>query len=209
MTAPTPSDPGSSDNLRAQYAAAVQMAVYDGQLSWQITGLFVQFAILMVVGAIFPSFVWVSTSKPLLGAAGGLVALGGLVMASMFGSMSLRIRTYQDLWVARAEDLEHLLGPPGVLSSGSELSRVGLIQIGQTTLRMRRVSSVKTKTVMSWLFGMFAVVFLALLVFNLLFPASFRACRERTSPKASRRRSLPLDLTVYRLGCVLRRPLHA
>ena len=191
MTVPTPPDPavlaqpaadagqpaglgdgngggsGSSDDLRAQYAAAVQMAVYDGQLSWQVTGLFVQFAFLMVVGAIFPSFVG-TTSKPLLGVAGGLIALAGLVMATMFGSMSLRIRTYQDLWVARAEDLEGRLGPPGVLSSGSQLSRAGSIQIGPATLRMRRVSSVKTKTVMSWLFGLFAVVFLALLVFNLV-----------------------------------------
>ncbi len=158
---------GDPDDLRAQYAAAVQMAVYDGQLSWQVTGLFVQFAFLMVVGAIFPSFVG-TTSKPLLGAAGSLVALAGLIMASMFGSMSLRIRTYQDLWVARAEDIERRLGPPGVLSSGSELSRFGSIQIGQTMLRMRRVSSAKTKTVMSWLFGLFCIVFLALLIFNLI-----------------------------------------
>ena len=161
------SDGGDSDSLRAQYAAAVQMAVYDGQLSWQVTGLFIQFAFLLVVGAVFPSFVG-TTSKPLLGVVGGLIALGGLVMASMFGSMSLRIRTYQDLWVARAEDLERLLGPPGVLSSASQLARTGSIQIGPTILRMRRVSSVKTKTVMSWLFGLFAVIFLGLLIFNIV-----------------------------------------
>jgi len=155
------------DDLRAQYAVAVQMAVYDGQLSWQVTGLFVQFAILMVVGAIFPSFVG-TTSKPILGVAGGLVALAGLVMAGMFGSMSLRIRTYQDLWVARAEDLESLLAPPGVLSLGSKLSRDGSIQIGQSALRMHWMSSAKTKTVMSWLFGLFVMVFAGLLIFNIV-----------------------------------------
>jgi HAD superfamily hydrolase (TIGR01509 family) len=153
------------DDLRVQYAAAVQMSVYDGQLSWQVTGLYVQFAFLLAAGAIFPSFVG-PANQLVVALAGGLVALAGLVTALMFGSMCMRIRTYQDLWVARAEEIEQRMSGPGVLSAGGQLSSGQALSIGANTLRMSRVSAIRTKTMMNVLFGVFVAVFLGLMLIN-------------------------------------------
>ena len=155
------------EDLRAQYAAAVQMAVYDGQLSWQVTGLFVQFAILLVAGAVSPSFAGTS-NKLLLALIGALVALAGIVMSAMFGSMALRIRTYQDYWSARAEELEAMMPLRGLFSGASQLSRLGTLTVASTTLRMRRSYGVKTKVMMTLLFGVLTLAFVGLLVFDLV-----------------------------------------
>lgn len=156
-----------TEDVRVQYAAALQMAVYDGQLSFQVVGLFVQFAVLMVAGAVFPSFVGTS-NKLLLAVAGALVALAGVVMSLMFGSMSLRIRTYQDYWCARAEELEARMPLPGLFSGASTLSQQGAITVGGKTLTMRRHQTVKTKLMMTSLFGVFLVLFAGLFTFDLV-----------------------------------------
>jgi hypothetical protein len=155
------------EDLRAQYAAAVQMAVYDGQLSWQVTGLFVQFAILLVAGAVSPSFAGTS-NKLLLALVGAIVAVAGIIMSAMFGSMALRIRTYQDYWSARAEELEAMMPLHGLFTGASQLSRTGTLTVGSITLRMRRSYGVKTKVMMTLLFGVLTLAFVGLLVFNLV-----------------------------------------
>jgi HAD superfamily hydrolase (TIGR01509 family) len=161
--------PAAADTIedsRSQYAAAVTMSVYDGQLSWQVTGLYVQFAFLLAAGAVFPSFVG-STNRLVLAAAGALVSLAGLVTALMFGSMCMRVRTYQDLWVARAVEIEEGMSGPGVLSAGSLLSSARVLRVGSETLRMSWASAVRTKTMMNVLFMVFVLVFFGLLVLNL------------------------------------------
>lgn len=155
------------EDLRAQYAAAVQMAVYDGQLSWQVTGLFVQFAILLVAGAVSPSFAGTS-NKVFLALVGAIVALAGIIMSVMFGSMTLRIRTYQDYWSARAEELEAMMPLAGLFSGASRLSHVGTLTVASTTLRMRRSYGVKTKVMMTILFGVLTLAFVGLLLFDLV-----------------------------------------
>jgi hypothetical protein len=147
------------------------MAVYDGQLSWQVTGIFVQFAFLLIAGAVSPSFIGTS-NKMLLAVAGAIVALAGIVAAAMFGSMALRIRTYQDYWCARAEEFESMmpLSGPGLFTGSSQLSRTGSypVKANSELLKMRRSSRIKTKQVMTFLFVIFVVVFTGLFVFNLV-----------------------------------------
>jgi hypothetical protein len=158
--APTP------DDLRAHYAAAIQMAVYDGQLSWQVTGIFVQFAILAVVGAAFPSFAG-ADSKAFLALIGSLVSVAGLTMTVMFGSMAMRIRTYQDLWAGVSAELENQLELPGLLSKSQLLSTNGSIDVGGEQLKMHWSYGVKTKNIIKWLYILFGVVFIALYGINL------------------------------------------
>lgn len=156
----------NEDDVRAGYQAALQMAVYDGQLSWQVTGTFVQFAILMIAGAVFPSFVG-SKDQFVLAVAGLCVSLAGLVMTSMFGSMVMRVRTYEEYWTLRAIELESYLDDVVETLSGSiVLSRTGSITVGGDTVHMRQTSAVKSKQMLKALFLCFIIVFIVLLGLN-------------------------------------------
>ena len=161
------SNKSTSDDLRIGYQTAVQMSVYDGQLSWQVTGLFMQFAILMIAGAVFPSFVG-SKDKLIISLAGLTVSFAGLIMTSMFGSMIMRIRTYEEYWVLCAKKLESKLCEQVTTFEGSSyLSSQGRITIDGNTVRLRRIAAIKSKLMLNTFFICFFVAFLGLFVINI------------------------------------------
>ena len=166
-TLPEASKSNSPDDLRVGYQTAVQMAVYDGQLSWQVTGLFVQFAILMIAGAVFPSFVG-SNDKLTIAVAGLAVSFAGLIITCMFGSMIMRIRTYEEYWVLCAKKLESNLSEKVTTFSGSSsLSRQGYISIDSEIVRLRRIAAVKSKVMLNTFFMCFLIAFIILLIINI------------------------------------------
>jgi len=154
------------EDLRSCYQAAVQLAIYDGQLSWQVTGLFVQFAILMIAGAVFPSFIG-SNDKIVIAIAGMAVSLAGIIMTSMFGSMVMRSRTYEQYWAHCAIQMESYLGSPvSVLKGSMLLSSEGQINLGKCKIHMSRIAAVKSKVMLGALFICFLLTFLCLFIFN-------------------------------------------
>ena len=156
-----------SDDVRIGYQTAIQMAVYDGQLSWQVTGMFVQFAILMIAGAVFPSFVG-TKDELVISIAGSVVALAGIIMTSMFGSMVMRIRTYEEYWVVSATRLEDYLSKFVFTFKGSvELSKQKSITINKNTVRLKKISIIKSKTMLGALFVCFLLTFFLLLCINI------------------------------------------
>ena len=166
VTLPDHSQSSVSDDLRVGYQAAVQMAVYDGQLSWQVTGLFVQFAILMIAGAVFPSFVGSDDTKT-IAFAGLAVSFAGLTMTGMFGSMIMRMRTYEEYWVLCAKNLESYLPKEVTVFEGSSILSIhGKISIGKEIVRMRPIAAVKSKVMLNTFFMCFLVTFLVLIIIN-------------------------------------------
>lgn len=156
----------NEEDVRAGYQTAVHMAVYDGQLSWQVTGIFVQFAILMIAGAVFPAFIG-TKDQVVVASAGLAVSLAGIVMTSMFGSMVMRVRTYEEYWVLRAIQLESYLdNVVETLRGSAMLSRNRSISVGRDTVHMRRTSAVKTKLMLGALFLFFLITFTGLLGLN-------------------------------------------
>ena len=155
------------EDLRAGYLAALQLAVYDGQLSWQITGTFLQFAILMIVAAIFPSFA--GSNNNFISALAALgVSIAGVIMTSMFGSMVTRIRTYEEYWILRATHLEsYLNNSVEILKGSSFLSAQGHITVGGNTVYMPRMAAIRSKTMLAAFFILFLIAFLSLLAFNI------------------------------------------
>jgi hypothetical protein len=157
----------TSEDLRVGYVTAVQMAIYDGQLSWQITGIFVQFGILMIVGAVFPSFVG-STNDLIIAFAGLMVSIAGIILTSMFGSMVMRVRTFEGYWVLRATQLESQMSDSVETLEGSNvLSSRGYITVNANTIRMPRIAAVKSKVMLGAFFTSFLLVFLGLFATNL------------------------------------------
>jgi hypothetical protein len=161
-------DHPSPEDVRIGYQAAVQLAIYDGGLSWQVTGTYLQFAILMIAGAVFPSFV--GSRKPLVVAIAGIaVSIAGLLMTSMFASTVSRIRTYEEYWVQCATHLESFFPVPVSTLQGSDrLSRAGVVTVAGSTVKLPRLSAVKSKMMIKALFVCFLVAFFSLLCINIL-----------------------------------------
>lgn len=155
------------DDLQVGYQGAIQMAVYDGHLSWQITGLFMQLAILMIVGAVFPSFVG-SKDELTISIAGLLVSFAGLTMTSMFSSMIMRIRTYEEYWVLCVMDLESRLGEQVTTFEGSSrLSSERNISVIGKTIKMGKFAAIKSKIMLRAFYILFFISFLVLLGINI------------------------------------------
>lgn len=168
----------SPEDVRMCYQSAVQLATYDGQLSWQVTGLFLQFAFLMIAGAVFPSFVG-SDDRSVMGIAGMVVSAAGLTMTVMFGSMVRRVRTYEEYWVSCAAQLEPFMSSPVRIMNGMYLlSTQKRVAVGEnSTVHMPKVSAIKSKVMLNVLFVLFVVAFLVLFtinVFRLSLPAWVR-----------------------------------
>ncbi len=113
----------SPEDVRMSYQCAVQLVTYDGQLSWRVSGIFLQFAFLMIAGAVFPSFVG-SDSRLVMGVVGMFVAAAGFTMTLMFGSMVRRIRAYEEYWVSCAAHLESFMSSPIQTVGGAHLLRL-------------------------------------------------------------------------------------
>lgn len=162
------SKPNETSEIVQGYQVAVQMAIYDGQLSWSVTGTYIQFSILLVAGAIFPSFTG-STDKLVLTVVGGLVSLGGLILTSMFGSMVNRIRTYEGYWASCATKLESFLDKKVMTFTGSsELSKKKSVDFDGKTFKLKKISSIKSKLMLNSLYATFILVFVGLIVLNLI-----------------------------------------
>jgi len=155
-----------ANDIRTGYSAAVQMAVYDGQLSWSVTGIYVQVAILIIAGAVFPSFTG-SKDKLVLALAGLLISLAGIILSSMFLSMVSRIRTYEGHWVAMATKLERDLNATVDTFAGARnLSRGDTLNVDGQILRMRRLCAIKSQHMLVALFLLFLVIYAFLFVLN-------------------------------------------
>jgi len=155
------------DDIRNGYLTTIQLAIYDGQLSWQITGTYVQVAILLVAGSVFPSFVGPDEQRSVMDAAALLVSLAGILMTGMFGSMILRIRAFEEYWILRATQLEESFGDSvETLRGSATLARTGLVTTSHGSVRMPRVAGVKSKLMLASLFGSFLLTFIALAAAN-------------------------------------------
>ena len=168
MTKPQPSktDSEAHEDVRVGYNAAVLLTIYDGQLSWQVAGTFVQVAILMIAGAYSPVFIDSGDGIAVhFGAL--LVSLGGLTMTCLFGSTVARIRTYERYWVLRAAQLESLLNERVDTVRGSNhLSESGAIKVDGATVEIGRIAAVKSRTLLGALFLGFSLTFLFAGVMN-------------------------------------------
>jgi hypothetical protein len=163
----TPATPTAlpPDQLALQYQSAVQMSIYDGQLSWQVTGIFLQLAVVMAAGAIFPSFI--GTDNRVAQALSGLaIAIAGGVLTAMFGSMTMRIRQYEQYWSTRAAELEGQMVGLGTFQGSARLASERCLTVGTVPLTMNRLYRIHTAFMMRTFYGLVLISFVAFIVLN-------------------------------------------
>ncbi|HWC66555.1 MAG TPA: hypothetical protein VG478_00690 [Acidimicrobiales bacterium] len=155
------------DNVRLGYQTATQFAVYDGQLSWQVTGIFVQFGFVLIFGATFPSFVGDNGSEKVLAFAGLGVSVAGWILTAMFGSMVSRIRTYEGYWVSRAAEYEAQFRQTNETIRGSiALSKDHEVTVNGSKATMPRYAIVSSRYMLNAMFLAFLLAFMVLIGVN-------------------------------------------
>ncbi len=156
----------SPEDVRVSYQTAVQLVTYDGKLSWQVSGIFLQFAFLMIAGAIFPSFVG-SDNRIVLGVVGMFVSAAGFTMTLMFGSMVRRIRAYEEYWVSCAAHLESFMSSPVQTMRGAHVLSVRQrIVVSDKAIQIPKIAAIKSKVMLGALFICFLIAFAVLFVVN-------------------------------------------
>jgi hypothetical protein len=170
MTPQTPSRKlpraDESSNIGLAYQSTVSMIAYEGQLAWQATTIFVQFTILLVAGATFPSFIGTADPRP--------VALTGLALSSL-GAMSSvawwcmvsRSRKYYYYWILVARELESSLPEAIDLFHRGQRFAVGeTVEVDGVRIHFKSLERVRMKSGLAFVYASSLVIFILLLAVN-------------------------------------------
>lgn len=98
---------GPRDDIRAGYAAAIQLAVYEGQLAWRMLGAFAAFNSIIMAVAAYPLVV--KSPAVFLRSVSVLLSLVGVVWTLIWVFMVVRSRNYYAYWLRSARELEGYL----------------------------------------------------------------------------------------------------
>lgn len=93
---------------RVGYQVATQMMIFEGNLKWRMTGVFVPFAGLILVAAVMPSFIGINNEK-VIAIVATIFSIVGIIISFMWYSMLSRSHKYYEYWIASARELEKQL----------------------------------------------------------------------------------------------------
>ena len=157
-----------STEIIAAYQSAVDLAIYEGGLAWQATSVYIQFSILLIAGAIFPSFV--GTINPqILSLAGLILSFVGVGSTLAWWSMIGRSRTYYQYWILSARELESQLSEPiQTLTRGAKFAEGDNVVVDSTSIKFRLFERIKMRTNFSLIYATFLLSFIVIMIINFL-----------------------------------------
>ena len=163
---PSENNKVSPEDIRAAYQSSVQLIAYEGGITWRTTSVFIQFATLLIAGAIFPAFIG-SVSPKLIAVVGLVFSIAGLAASIMWWSMVSRNRRYYEFWFYSARELETMMYP-GIqtFQRGFEFSRGNEVSVSNVTLKFNFIERIKVSSNLKLFYGLFTVVFALLGVIN-------------------------------------------
>jgi hypothetical protein len=165
----------TSEDVRVAYQSAVAMITYEGQLTWQVTSVFMQFSAGLVAVSVLPNFIGEAT--PLILYIVALVlSAAGCVASVMWASMIFRNRRYYQYWLFTAAELEAKMAEPvKTFSVGYDFSSGEAIRFSNAThpdqakkSRLRFIERVRMSSNLGILYATFLLVFLILTIVNLI-----------------------------------------
>ena len=167
-TEPTRNSPKPDElsNIGPAYQSAVNMIAYEGQLAWRATTIFVQFTILLVAGATFPSFIGTADPRP--------IALTGLALSSLGAASSIawwcmvsRSRKYYYYWILVARELESYLPETvDLFHRGQRLAAGETVDVDGTRIHFRSLERVRMKSGLAFVYASALVIFILLFAVN-------------------------------------------
>jgi len=158
----------NSDDIRAGYQIAIQLAIYESRLSWHTTAVFVAFACLLVAGAVFPSFIGTVAPK-IISLVGFAFSLIGLIASLMWWSMVSRSRKYYTYWFLSARELEKQMSENvKVIERGGVFSDGNKITVDEKELVFKAIERIRMKTNINMFYITFMILFVFLVGVNII-----------------------------------------
>ncbi len=109
------------NNISTGYQTAINLAIYEGRLTWQTTAIFTQFAAALIVVSVYPSFIN-STNNRILTVIALFFSTIGIIASLSWWSMVSRNRKYYQYWFSSARELEKELRKTEKTSMSSQKS---------------------------------------------------------------------------------------
>lgn len=165
-----------ADDIRSTYQVATALIVYEGQLTWRVTSVFLQFAILLIAAAVFPSFIG-SVDLRTQAVVGFALSVLGCVASIMWMSMVFRNRKYYQYWLFKATELEQKMAEEStVYVDGYKFSGGATIEFptlkkknnGHEVAEFRFLERVKMRSNLLILYFTMFTIFVFLLILNLV-----------------------------------------
>lgn len=164
MGSPTEED---TANVRVGYQVATQMIVYEGQLVWRVTTVYMAFAGALILGSVALNIPGVKSPfvTQILQA---LLALVGVVVTFAWWSMIGRSRLYYKYWIAKARTLETSLKGVSTFTEGRAFAEGDRLSIDDEVHRMRWIHRIKMNAHLHLLYAVSLVFFLMLFFMNIV-----------------------------------------
>ncbi|HEX8723405.1 MAG TPA: hypothetical protein VF736_22495 [Pyrinomonadaceae bacterium] len=162
-------------DVRAAYQSAVDLIIYEGQLSRNTTSVFVQFGILIIAAAVSPLFVDTG-STGLKASVGFILSVVGVVASVMWWSMVARSRRYYEYWIYCASELEQYLpGQVQTFERGYRFARNHEVTFAvknegkehTLSLQFKFIERIHMKNNFHLLYATFTAIFVVLCLINL------------------------------------------
>jgi Flp pilus assembly protein TadB len=143
----------------------IQLMIYEGQLAWRATAVFVPFATALMVASVFPTFTG-ATDPRILTFTSLFLSLAGLAVAFMWWSMIRRSRRYYRYWIATARELERHLAAVVTIQRGKEIADGNARQVDGETIGLRHLERIRMGANLTVLYAVFLLAFLGLAFLN-------------------------------------------
>jgi hypothetical protein len=161
-------DESKQADLRAAYQTLAQMIVYEGQLAWRSTAVFLPFGTLLLAGSISPTII--NTDNPqLVAAIATVISILGIAASSMWWSMVSRSRRYYQYWLFSARELEkHLNETIQTFQRGNRLARGSMVDVDGHEIIFQTLERIRMLTNFNLFYGSFLLAFVILLAINMI-----------------------------------------
>ena len=161
-----PPNADESSNIGLAYQSATNMITYEGQLAWQATTIYVQFTILLVAGATFPSFIGTADPRPIALTGLALSALGAASSVAWWCMVS-RSRKYYYYWILVARELESSLPEAVDLFHRGQRFAVGeTVEVDGVRIHFKFLERVRMKSGLAFVYASSLVIFTLLFAVN-------------------------------------------
>jgi hypothetical protein len=162
-----PGEESQQADIRVGYQTLAQLIVYEGQLAWRSTAVFLPFAVLLLAGSVSPTIV-PDKSPQIVAPVATMFSLVGIAASAIWWSMVSRSRRYYQYWLFSARELErHFTAEIQTFQRGRELSRGGIVQVDGEDIAFRKLERIRMLTNFNLFYGTFVFGFCILTVANI------------------------------------------
>lgn len=156
------------DDLRNAYQSLPQMIAFEGQKPWSALSVFIQFAFVLVAGAIGTSYLPDTSNDKVSALIGLFLSLIGAVSACMWFSFNKRHRKITRYWVLSMRELEDKLSSSLIaFQRGKDFAEGKQVIVSGEPIQYKNLERLPVRAGFQLIYIVFLLVFVFLSVMNI------------------------------------------